>query len=103
MRRIAQLSSPRVFEQRFGGSRDVRMCEYDTTTDSNHNVNLCYSQHWRRGRGGVSSIAGFCSKKPEGLSIKPAYATGITGQSSGRWIWCTPKVYQATISVFSSE
>src|SRR5260370_7425620 len=30
-------------------------------------------------------MAGFCSKKPAGLSIKPAYATGITGQSLRPW------------------
>ena len=30
--------------------------------------------------------------------MNPAYSTGITGQSSGRGMWVTPKVYQTTMS-----
>ena len=52
------------------------------------------------GRG--TSSAGFRSKKPTGLSMKPIGVTGITGQSSGRTMWWAPKVYQTTTSVFSS-
>ena len=37
------------------------------------------------GRG--TSSAGLRSKKPTGLSAKPMYVTGITGQSSGRTTW----------------
>ena len=55
-------------------------------------------------RGGRSrtSSAGLRSKKPTGISMKPVYSTGITGQSSGRTKWVTPNVYQSTTSVSSS-
>src|SRR6185436_16111751 len=46
------------------------------------------------GRG--TSSAGLRSKKPTGLSAKPMYVTGITGQSSVRTTWWAPKVYQTT-------
>src|SRR5215467_58799 len=52
--------------------------------------------------GGGTSSAGFLSKKPTGLSAKPMYETGMTGQSSGRTTWCVPNVYHTTRSVFSS-
>ena len=53
----------------------------------------------RRSRGGPGqpggmSRAGLPSKKPLGLSMKPMVLTGITGQSSGRTMWCAPNVYQ---------
>ena len=43
------------------------------------------------------------SKNPTGIRWKPQYSTGITGQSSGRGRWVTPKVCQATMSVPTSE
>ena len=48
--------------------------------------------------GGTSS-AGLRSKKPTGLSWKPAVVTGMIGQSSGRGTWWWPNVYQTTTSV----
>ena len=44
------------------------------------------------------SIAGFFPKNPQGSRRKPAACTGITGQSSGRGLCVTPKVYQTTTS-----
>ncbi len=58
------------------------------------------SYEWQWFDGGTSR-AGFRSKKPTGMSVKPAYSTGITGQSSGRGTWVTPNVCQTTRSVFS--
>ena len=49
---------------------------------------------------GMSS-AGLPAKKPAGLSLKPTWVTGITGQSSGRTTWWAPNVYQSTTSVSS--
>jgi hypothetical protein len=48
--------------------------------------------------GGTSS-AGLELKKPVGLSEKPIYEVGMTGQSSGRGIWWWPIVYHTTMSV----
>ena len=45
------------------------------------------------------SSAGLPAKKPDGLSLKPMWVTGITGQSSGRTMWWAPNVYQSTMSV----
>src|SRR5262249_52933679 len=50
------------------------------------------------GLGGTSS-AGLRSKNPKGISVKPVYSTGMTGQSSGRTKWVTPNEYQTTTSV----
>ena len=50
---------------------------------------------------GATSSAGLQSKKPTGISVKPVYSTGITGQSSGRGTWVTPNVCHTTMSVFS--
>ena len=52
---------------------------------------------------GGTSMDGFRSKKPVGFSVKPAYSTGITGQSSGRGTWVTPRVCQTTTSVSSTD
>ena len=51
----------------------------------------------RRSR--ATSSAGLRSKKPNGMSVKPVYSTGMTGQSSGRTKCVTPNVYQTTTSV----
>src|SRR5207248_8410348 len=48
--------------------------------------------------GGTSS-AGLRSKNPTGISMKPVYSTGMTGQSSGRTKCVSPNVYQTTTSV----
>jgi hypothetical protein len=48
----------------------------------------------QRGR----SRIGFRSKKPTGRRVKPQWATGITGQSSGRGKWSIPKVCHSTMS-----
>ena len=53
--------------------------------------------------GGGTSSAGLESKKPTGIRWNPQYSTGITGQSSGRGEWETPKVCQATMSVSTRE
>ena len=45
----------------------------------------CYSSQCP-GDGGTSR-AGLRSKKLTGLSLKPSFATGITGQSSARGMW----------------
>jgi hypothetical protein len=52
---------------------------------------------------GARSIAGFRSKKPNGLSVNPVYSTGMTGKSSGRQKWVTPTVCQTTMSVSTTE
>lgn len=52
---------------------------------------------------GGTSIAGLRSKKPGGVSEKPQYLTGITGESSGRGTWVNPKLCQTTMSVFSID
>ena len=51
--------------------------------------------------GGGTSSAGLRSKNPTGTSEKPVDSTGMTGQSSGRTRWVTPKVCHTTISVSS--
>ena len=40
---------------------------------------------------------------PTGIIVKPAYSTGMTGQSSGRGTWVTPKVCHTTMSVSSMD
>jgi hypothetical protein len=50
-----------------------------------------------RGQLGRSRI-GLRSKKPTGRSVKPQWATGITGQSSGRGKCVIPKVCHRTMS-----
>ena len=57
--------------------------------------------HWARV--GARPAPGLRSKKPTGLRLKPIFATGITGQSSGRTTWCAPNVYQTTTSVSTIE
>src|SRR6266508_3110957 len=54
----------------------------------------------RRGGGGSPRQVedGLRSKKPTGLMVKPQWATGITGQSSGRGKWVIPKVCHRTMS-----
>src|SRR5207244_7821594 len=70
--------------------RETRTCSYSVPTE----------EQWPLVDGGTSR-AGFWSKKPNGWRVKPTYSTGITGQSSGRGTWLTPKEYQTTTSVFS--
>ena len=53
-----------------------------------------YSWWWQCAGDGMSS-AGLPSKNPVGLSLKPMWVTGITGQSSGRTMWWAPNVYQS--------
>jgi hypothetical protein len=48
-----------------------------------------------------TSSAGLRSKKPTGLSQKETVSTAITGHSSGRVTWWTPKTYQSTTSASS--
>ena len=36
-------------------------------------------------------MAGFPLKKPTGFRVKPADSTGMTGKSSGRTMWVSPK------------
>ena len=50
-------------------------------------------------RSAATSSAGLRSKKPNGMSVKPVYSTGMTGQSSGRTKCVTPNEYQTTTSV----
>src|SRR5262245_25425800 len=45
-----------------------------------------------------ASIAGFREKKPAGARRNPVGCTGMTGQSSARGMWVTPRVYQTTMS-----
>ena len=45
--------------------------------------------------------AGLAAKKPLGLSMKPAYSTGMMGKSSGLQTWVWPKVCHTTMSAFS--
>ena len=52
-------------------------------------------------RVGATSIAGFWSKKPNGLSQNEMVSTGMIGHSSGRVMWWRPKTYQSTTSVLS--
>ena len=65
---------------------------------------LSHSRGYSLARGGAADdndddgftvvlITGDRSKKPEGLSSKPAYSVGITGQSSSRGTCVTPNVY----------
>ena len=51
---------------------------------------------------GGTSIDGFWSKKPNGLSQNDTVSAGMIGQSSTRVMWWMPKTYQSTTSVFSS-
>ena len=48
------------------------------------------------------SSVGLRSKNPTGSSRKPARATGMIGQSSGRTKCVVPTVYQSTTSLSSS-
>src|SRR5207237_4363364 len=57
---------------------------------------------WQCAGDGGRSSAGLRSKNPTGTSVKPAYSTGITGQSSGRAKWVIPNVYQSTTSASAS-
>ena len=43
------------------------------------------------------------SKKPKGINMKPVDSTGMTGQSSGRGTWVTPKECHSTMSVSTTE
>jgi hypothetical protein len=47
-------------------------------------------------------MAGFWSKKPNGLSQNDTMSAGMMGQSSTRVRWWIPKTYQSTRSVFCS-
>ena len=51
---------------------------------------------------GATSIDGFWSKKPDGLSQNEMMSTAMIGHSSGRVMWWMPKTYHSTTSVFSS-
>src|SRR4029453_17563753 len=48
------------------------------------------------------AMPGLRAKNPAGLSMKPTYSHGMTGQSSGRTKWVVPSVSQATMSSSTS-